>query len=241
MENLPESHLIRDVVGRERKAKAGAAVRYLRTLLPAWWVVCTTVLLVLAVLLLLWSTSAVLALPVFLAAAGVVLWAGLRSAQDRRLLWVSLPVSAFVVGGMLGLVAQLVQVVDDQGTYGDPYAAGYSDGSPELYYGNEPVENVYAFNSAGEPLTDIYLYDEQGRPLTLSRYGCDESSGSEKKLGEDNRFPRPHLKFGAYDDEGNYNAYNAYNAYRPTCREITEVPFSAAIPKEMASRTPPAK
>jgi hypothetical protein len=201
---------------------------------------CAAVLLIVAVLLLLQSASAVLALPVFLAAGVVVLWAGPKSTEDRRLLWVSLPVSAFVIGSMLGLVAQLVQVVDDRGMYGDPYVAAgrYSGGSQELYYGNDPVENVYAFDSEGEPLTGVYLYDEDGRPLTLPRFGCEESTGSEMRLGEDNRFPRPHIEYGAYDDQGNYNGYNAYRA---ACRETTAVPFSAAIPNEVVPPPPPPK
>ncbi|SFB11716.1 hypothetical protein SAMN05216266_10512 [Amycolatopsis marina] len=237
VEDLPEMRRIRDTFGQRESGRIGAALRYLASLRPAWWLLCAAVLLGLGVLLLLGSVSAVLALPVFVAVGVAVLWAGPKSAEDRRLLWVSLPVSAFVVGSLLGLAGQFVEMVYERGTSGDPYysTGRYSSGPNELLYDNRLVENIYAFDAEGKPLTDVYLYDGQGNPLTTARYGCDKSTGSNMRVGEDNHYPRPHIDYGAYDDQG---YYNGYNAYRPTCREITGVPFSAAIPKSVTPQQP---
>lgn len=240
MEDLPEMRRISTAVGRGESSKGGSVLRYLASLRPAWWLLCAAVLVGLGVLLLLGSVSAVLALPVFLAVGVAVLWAGPKSATDRRLLWVSLPVSAFVVGSLLGLSGQFVELVYARSISGDPYysTGTYSSGPNELTYGNELVENIYVFDSEGKPLTGVYLYDGEGNPITTARYGCDKSTGSQMQLGEDNRFPRPHIEYGAYDDQG---YYNGYNAYRPTCREVTGVPFSAVIPKQVTPQPPAGK
>ena len=115
-------------------------------------------------------------------------------------------------------------------TYYAPSSSAAEDhyGNDQLSYGGRSVENVYAFDGEGKPLTEVYLYDEDGRPITLTRYGCERSSGSRQKIGADNRFPRPKIEQGVTDDQGNYNGYNGYRA---ACREDAGVPFSAAIPK----------
>jgi uncharacterized membrane protein len=231
---LPEVRRLRSSVSGFASGEGNRAVAYLRTLQPAWWVLCAATLVVLGLFIVLSRGRGreLLALPLFLAGAAAIVWFGPKSKSDRRLLWLSLPISAFVVGGALGLIGFGLNRIDDRSYYGTTaYNANInqgSDGKPALYFGSDSVDNVYAFDAQGKPLTDVFLYDEQGRPLTLPRYACEPRTGSRMKVGSDNRFPRPNLVQGATDE---YGVYDGYNAYRAACREDTGVPFSAAIPK----------
>jgi uncharacterized membrane protein len=238
---LPEVRKVRSSMSSFVSDEGNKTVAYLRTLQPAWWVLCAAVLLLLGLFVVLSRGHEILALPLFLAAAAAILWLGPKAKSDRRLLWLSLPISAFVVGAALGLVGYGLNRVDNSAYYGSTaYSANPnqgSDGKPALYYGSNGVDNVYAFDAQGRPLTDIFLYDETGRPLTLPRYACEPRTGSRLKIGEDNRYPRPNIDQGAVD---NYGVYNGYNADRAACREDTGVPFSAAIPKGMQPSTAPA-
>jgi hypothetical protein len=156
---------------------------------------------------------------------------------DRRLLWVAVPISAFVIGGALGGFGAAIDLFGRGSSYApQPYYSSSADsyGNDQLTYGGREVDNVYAFDAEGKPLTEVYLYDEEGRPLTVTRYGCERASGTRQKIGEDNRFPRPKIEQGVKDDQGNYNGYYGY---RGACRELGGVPFSAAIPKVTAAPT----
>jgi hypothetical protein len=230
--------------GREQE-DAGKFLRYARSLKPAWWVFCAVVLVSFGLLLMLRHRSAVLLLPFLVVAAVGALWAGPRVRTDRRLLWLAVPISAFVIGGALGGFGAAIDLFA-RGSSSAPsyYYPSSSDnyGNDQLIYGGREVGNVYAFDAEGKPLTEVYLYDEAGRPLTVTRYGCERSSGSRQRIGADNRFPRPKIEQGVTDDQGNFNGYNGY---RGACREIAGVPFSAAIPKVTApspttTTTPPA-
>jgi hypothetical protein len=154
---------------------------------------------------------------------------------------VAVPVSAFVIGGALGGFGAAVDLISDRGSYqsASSYYPSSSDqyGNEQLTYGGQSVGNVYAFDAEGKPLTEVYLYDEEGRPITLTRYGCERSSGTKEKIGSDNRFPRPRIQQGVTDDQGNFDGYNGY---RSACREDPNVPFSAAIPKVTAPPSPSA-
>jgi uncharacterized membrane protein len=228
---LPEVAWLRRVLanGREQD-ETGKLLRYLASLKPAWWVVCALALVAFTLLLMVRQRSAVLLVPFVLLVGAAIVWAGPRVGRDRRLLWLAVPVSAFVVGSVLGGIGSVTDLVSRDRTY---YAPSYSTaedhyGTDQLTYGGRSIENVYAFDGEGKPLAEVYLYDEDGRPITLTRYGCERSSGSRQKIGQDNRFPRPKIEQGVTDDQGNYNGYNGY---RPACREDAGVPFSAAIPK----------
>ncbi|KDN21290.1 DUF1700 domain-containing protein [Amycolatopsis rifamycinica] len=241
---LPEVGWLRATMAKGREQEdTGKFLRYAGSLKPAWWVVCAVVLVVLGLLLMLRHRSAVLLLPFLVLAAVGALWAGPRVRNDRRLLWMAVPISAFVIGGVLGGLGAAIDLFARGGSSNPPpYYQSSSDhyGNDQLTYGGRDVENVYAFDADGKPLTEVYLYDEEGRPLTLTRYACERSSGSRQKIGEDNRFPRPKIEVGVTDDQGNYNGYNGY---RGACRELAGVPFSAAIPKVTvppATTTPPA-
>ncbi|WET77876.1 hypothetical protein P3102_27905 [Amycolatopsis sp. QT-25] len=231
---LPEVVKFREMAGSFRKDGNSKGLNYFRTLKPAWWVLCAAVLVVFGLLLVLRDTEAVLLLPLMLLAAVAVVWAGPRLKADRRLLWLAVPISAFVIGSMLGGAGAAVDLLA-RGSYGNgSYTGGYPPnsndnyGNPQLRYGSQEVENVYAFDSEGKPLTEIYLYDEDGRPLSTTRYACEKSTGERRKIGDDNRYPRPQIERGVQDDDGHRDGYNGYRSY---CQEKADVPFSAAIPK----------
>jgi uncharacterized membrane protein len=235
---LPEMVWLRDALAKGREQEdTGKVLRYLGSLKPAWWVLCAVALIAFGVLLMLRQRSAVLMLPFLLVAGIAIVWAGPRVRGDRRLLWVAVPVSAFVLGGALGGFGAAVGLISNRNSYegaSSYYPSSDQYGNQELSYGNRSIDNVYAFDAEGKPLTEVYLYDEDGRPITLTRYGCERSSGSKEKIGEDNRFPRPKIEQGVTDDQGNFNGYNGY---RSACRENPGVPFSAAIPKVTAPPT----
>ncbi|MEU8638777.1 hypothetical protein AB0C38_41875 [Amycolatopsis sp. NPDC048633] len=237
---LPEVAWLRQTLAKGRRQEdSGKALNYLASLKPAWWIVCAFVLVAFGLLLMLRARDAVLLLPFLLVAGGAAVWVGPRLGRDRRLLWVAVPISAFVIGGILGGFGAAVDLISNRNSYSSSpsYYPSSSDryGNDQLSYGNHEIENVYAFDAEGKPLTEVYLYDEQGRPITLTRYGCERSSGSKEKIGEDNRFPRPKIEQGVTDDQGNYNGYNGY---RSACRENAGVPFSAAIPKVTVPPSP---
>jgi hypothetical protein len=230
---LPEVRGLRSLLTPPEGGRPDRFVGYLRSLQPAWWLLCAAVLTVLGLMVLRRSGSALIVLVLMVGLAAVVVWAGPRSGGDRRWLWLTLPVSALAVGALFGLGDQMVNSAPNSG-----YSGAYRDapentigGQPTLSYGSDTVENLYVFDAQGKPLTDVYLYTQDGRPLTLPRYACEPSTGASAKRGQDNRFPRPHIELFGYDDQG---SYNGYNAYRPGCRENTEVPFAAAIPKPAA-------
>ncbi|HET6703342.1 DUF1700 domain-containing protein [Amycolatopsis sp.] len=243
---LPEVGWLRTTMAKGREQEdAGKFLRYLGSLKPAWWVLCAIALIAFGLLFMLQRRSGVLLLPFLILAAVGALWAGPRTRKDRRLLWVAVPISAFVIGATLGGFGAIVDLFARGNSYSSPstYYPSSSDsyGNDQLMYGSREIENVYAFDAEGKPLTEVYLYDEEGRPLTMTRYGCERASGSRQKIGEDNRFPRPKIEQGVTDDQGNYNGYNGY---RGACRELAGVPFSAAIPKvtvpPATTTTPPA-
>ncbi|WP_410671070.1 DUF1700 domain-containing protein [Amycolatopsis sp. cmx-4-68] len=237
---LPEVKWLRTTLNRGREQEeAGQLLGYLRSLKPAWWVLCALVLVGFGLLLMVRHRSAVLLLPFLLLAGVAAVWVGPRVRGDRRLLWVAVPISAFVIGGSLGVFGGVVGLLSHGTSYSGPtsyYPSADRYGTEELTYGGQEIENVYAFDAEGKPLTEVYLYDERGRPLTLTRYGCEHASSTKERIGADNRFPRPRIEQGVTDDRGNYNGYNGY---RPACREDAGIPFSAAIPKVTAPTPSP--
>ncbi|WP_216208967.1 HAAS signaling domain-containing protein [Amycolatopsis aidingensis] len=228
--SLPEVRNLRSALPGTEDGVPGRIRGYLRALKPAWWLVCAVVPVVLG-LLAFGSRGGWLLVPLLAVVGALALWAGPRSRTDRRWLWYILPVSAVAAGGLLGLTGSVLDRVVGPQHYSDPYPAGAwtSNGTPVLRYGGEQLENVYVFDAEGKPLTDVYLYAEDGSPITLPRYACEPGTGAERKTGEDNRFPRPRLEHGAYDDAG---VRNGYNGHIPECRELEGVPFTAAIPKQ---------
>ncbi|WP_019815805.1 DUF1700 domain-containing protein [Saccharomonospora saliphila] len=228
---LPEVRWILAGSGQVWRDRIAASLRVLH---PVWWVVAAVLLLLVGIVLVAERGNSVLGLPLALGLAGLVLWAGPRSRGDRRMLWASLPVSAFVLGAGLGLAGYVVQQVE-RVPAGSPY--GYApyghnttaDGDPALFYGDQRLDNLYLFDADGEPLTDVYVYTEDGSPLIVPRQGCERATGTEIEVGEDNLFPRPRVETGAVDERG---VVNGYNGYRPHCEVIEGVPFTVAVPSE---------
>ncbi|MFD2469548.1 HAAS signaling domain-containing protein [Amycolatopsis silviterrae] len=243
MRELPEVVRARAMVKSMREDRsADRAFGYLNSLKPAWWVVCAFALLAFGLLLMIRDLHAVLLLPVLLVAAGLVMWAGPRIKADGRMLWIAVPVSAFVVGSAFGGLGAAVKLVRDRSYSSSstpPYASSmYQDahGNESLRYGQRELSNLYAFDANGKPLENVYLYDDRGRPLTITRYGCEKDSGTSQITGQDNQFPRPKITLGTQDDRGNVNGYNGYRSY---CREDAGVPFAAVIPKPTATSGAP--
>jgi len=231
LDGLPEVKSFRTWWEGVREGQGGKALGYLRSLKPAWWIVCALVLVGFGLLLMMRRTEAALALPILFGVGVAVIWAGQKTRQDRRLWWLAIPVSGFVIGAMFGGFGSALRLVADRNAYSGSSSyqtTGDGWGGTSLTYGGHQIENVYAFDGEGKPLTEVYLYDERGNPISMTRWGCENSTGSKRKVGEDNRFPRPEIEQGVTDDQGNYNGYNGYRA---ACRENPGVPFSAAIPK----------
>ncbi|GAA1032384.1 MULTISPECIES: HAAS signaling domain-containing protein [Amycolatopsis] len=243
MRELPEVVRARAMVKSMREDRsADRALTYLNSLKPAWWVVCGFALLAFGLLLMIRDLHAVLLLPVLLVGAGLVMWAGPRIKVDGRMLWIAVPVSAFVVGSAFGGLGAAVNLVRDR-TYSSSSTPSYASsmyqdvhGNESLRYGQHELTNLYAFDANGKPLENVYLYDDRGRPLTITRYGCEKDTGTSQMTGEDNQFPRPKVTLGTQDDRGNVNGYNGYRSY---CREDAGVPFAAVIPKAPATSGAP--
>ncbi|PRX48342.1 hypothetical protein B0I33_104158 [Prauserella shujinwangii] len=230
--DLPEVRRLLQALRPRAGEPAGGLPGYLRSLRPAWWLLCATVLVLFGLLLVLRSRDAFLVLPLLLVLAAAAMWSGPRSVRDARLLWLSLPLSALVAGSALGLLGFAGERVSGNfGYHTSPYAyepANTVNGEPALFYGEHPVENVYVFDSEGEPVTDVYLYDQDGRPLTMPRHVCRPETGTTSVVGRDNRYPRPHIEQGAYDERGDLNGYDAY---LPHCTQTDQVPFTAVVPR----------
>ncbi|MFC0111458.1 DUF1700 domain-containing protein [Kibdelosporangium aridum] len=238
---LPEMKWLSTTVARAReKDDTGKAIRWLGSLKPAWWLLCALALVAFGLLLMARHRQAVLLMPFLIAAGVAAVWAGQRVGGDRRLLWVVAPVSTFVIGGLLGGFGATVDLIGNRTPYQNAtsyYPSTDEYGNQQLRYGGNQVENIYAFDAEGKPLTDVYLYDEQGRPISLTRYGCKAATGYREKIGEDNRFPRSQIDRSSepfIDSQGNQAGY------RSVCRENTEVPFSAAIPRATPPSSTPA-
>ncbi|WP_024876217.1 DUF1700 domain-containing protein [Saccharomonospora piscinae] len=224
---LPE---VRAITALGRGDDTASVVRRLRAAGPVWWVLAAIMLVYLG-LVLMFNDGGTAALLGLLVLAGVVLWAGPRSVRDRALVAVTLPLSGFVLGAALGLAGTLIEATrySTAAVERETYSVNEGpNGEPLLRYGDQDVSNLYVFDSEGAPLTDVFLYTEDGRPLTVPRHGCDPTTRERIRTGEDNRFPRPRIEQGGYDD---YGVPNGYNAHQPFCREVTEVPFTAAIPE----------
>ncbi|HVK25332.1 MAG TPA: hypothetical protein VM677_28580 [Actinokineospora sp.] len=159
------------------------AIAYLRSLRPAWGL---ARLIVLAVLFLV-ALDRGPGLAVFtLIVAGGLVWLAGRVKTNRRLLAITLPANAFVIGAALGLVIGAT----DLGRGGPVYVnQGYVGGG--LTYGGRPLSNVYAVGADGRPIEEFYLYDETGTPITVDYDSCTRIDRSTFR----NRFPLPRVTY----------------------------------------------
>lgn len=241
---LPEVRKLRALFAHDNRGLA-----YLRSLSPAWPLLCGVVFVGLGLSLFLrHTTDGLVALLLLAAVAAVVVATAARLKVERRWLWLHVPVAAVVVGSVLGMGAYFAGTI---GQHGGSSSVSYSpdsvvDGSPALYYGGNPVGNIYAFDAQGKPLKDVYLFDSNGRPISLPRYVCDSSTGSLSRSGEDNRFPRPNAGLnstGMYGDSygsGPYGSPYGSGAYMggSACRDQADAPFAAVIPTSTPTSPP---
>ncbi|MBC6450756.1 DUF1700 domain-containing protein [Actinokineospora xionganensis] len=182
-----------------------AAMDYLRSLRPAWTVL-RIVVLALAFLATI-SRAPSFAVAVLIA-AGVLLWTAGRVKTDRRLLAITVPGNAFVVGCGIALA---VAAASNSG--GTTYHGGYSGNG--LSYNGSPLANVYAVGADGKAIDEFYLYDESGSPITVYRPSCGEH------IDNRNRFPLPRVVYT-----------------RGMCEELTGLPFVPLPPSPSAVPSP---
>lgn len=230
-------------------AEEGSSARvtsYLRSLLPAWWLIAGLIIAMVAVVMLRWFYLEIPALLVLAGMVAVLVWAGPRARHDRRWLWAVVPLSAFALGSGIGLVDGAI------GRYSSQYYAyaGHEGYAPDpsthegLRYSGRPVHNIYAFDTKGRPLSEVYLFDQAGRPIELPRQECDPRGNQNYREGDsDNVFPHPTIEINGTAVEIG-DPYMGYDEYAPdgagpsperVCEESDEVPFTAAIVKREES------
>jgi uncharacterized membrane protein len=226
---LPEVKRLRGFLSTDNRA-----LNYLRSLSPAWPILCGVVCVSLGLSLFLYRGHfGLITLLLLVVVVAAVAWTAAPLKTDRRWLWLHLPAAALVLGSAIGLAASFADLVGPN--YGATSSVSYStptnsDGSPGLFYGPEQIDNLYAFDAQGKPLSDVYLFDGQGRPITLPRYACDSSPyGGQTITGQDNKFPHPEI-------QPNPTSHN----WSGTCQVQNGVPFAAAIPQATPSASPSA-
>ncbi|CRK58657.1 Proline-rich protein [Alloactinosynnema sp. L-07] len=179
------------------------ALAYVRSLRPAW-ALARIIVLVLAFLA---AIDRAPGLAVFvLVVAGGLLWTAGRTATNRRLLAITVPANAFVIGAALALAIG----VADSNRGGGPVAdyQGYTGGG--LVYGGNRLSNVYAVGADGRPIEEFYLYDETGTPITVDHESCGKVDPSPRIR---NRLPVPRVVY--------------VNGY---CETRTDMPFVPLAP-----------
>lgn len=205
-----------------------AAADYLRSLRPAWTVL-RFVVLALAFLAVI-SRAPVFAVAV-LVAAGVLLWTAGRVKSDRRLLAVTVPGNAFVVGCGIALAVAAASHNGGGTTY---YGGGYSGNG--LYYNGSPLSNVYAVGADGKAIDEFYLYDEDGRPITVYQPTCSEYTYNR------NRFPLPRLAYanGVCDERTGlpFVPLPPSASMAPSSSATVTAPPSTTVPPTTGATTP---
>jgi hypothetical protein len=178
---LPETVALSEALQRaERSEPLRVLLTSLRAWQPAWWV--GRALLIAGVGVLAYRLRSPIVL-VLLVLAALSLLAGPKAKTDRRWLWISLPSTAFAIGGLLLVLASMTSWLD------------YRPSSPISYTTSPRVpDNIYVFDKDGKPLTDVHLYDEDGQPINTPWHGCNGSP-----FRDDNRFPRPRV---VHDENG---------------------------------------
>jgi hypothetical protein len=161
-----------------RNPALGAALDFVTTLRPLWWVVRAWVAT--------WLLAAFFGMERgywFDGAWWIVLVAFVVvSVQWGRGRWLAKGVPALIIIGNVIAVLALLPLraaADDGGGNGDgSFDRGYSAGADSvlndrvvsgLSFNGEPVDNVYAYDADGKPLHDVQLFDVHGKPLVTNR------------------------------------------------------------------------
>jgi hypothetical protein len=156
-----------------------------------------------------------------IAGAGVSVWIGRRSQQDRRWLWYVVPlnvvailaVPAALAAGFVGGSSGLFSFSNYDSRSGYPV---YTSG---LAVDGEPIQNLYPFDEQGRQVS-VRLYTESGKPLNLPLNDCNATYGQGTTVS--NLFPQaviePH-------DGGLEPDPNAEPTAPAQCRDTTKAPF----------------
>lgn len=153
-----------------------------------------------------------------IAGAGVSIWIGRRSQQDRRWLWYVVPLNVIAI---LALPAGLAgSFVGGTGLFSMRYydsssssRSTYQDG---LALDGRPIDNLYPFDEQGRQVS-VRLYTESGDPVNLPLRGCDPDYGRDPSVS--NLFP---LATADPETTGNYDPETGEQV---NCVETTKAPF----------------
>ncbi|GAA1537391.1 DUF1700 domain-containing protein [Kribbella lupini] len=152
-----------------------------------------------------------------IAGAGVSIWIGRRSQQDRRWLWYVVPLNviailalpAVLVVGLLGGSGAFSMRNYDRGSN----TSAYQDG---LVLNGSPVENLYPFDEKGQQVS-VRLYTENGSPVNLPVRDCSANYGNDQRIT--NQFPLTTV------DPDSMGTYDPETGEPVGCRESTKAPF----------------
>nr|WP_238357115.1 hypothetical protein [Kribbella italica] len=153
-----------------------------------------------------------------IAGAGVSIWIGRRSQQDRRWLWYVVPLNVIAalalpaalagsfVAGSNGLFSMRNY---DNTSNNSSYQQGLSlDGSP--------IENLYPFDEKGQQVS-VRLYTESGQAVNLPVRDCSANYGTDQRVT--NQFPLTMV------DPDSVGTYDPETGEPVGCREGTKAPF----------------
>ncbi|ONI67506.1 hypothetical protein BWI15_30770 [Kribbella sp. ALI-6-A] len=158
-----------------------------------------------------------------IAGAGVSVWIGRRSQQDRRWLWYVVPlnvvailaVPAALAAGFVGTSNGLFSFSNYDSRSGiPPYTTG-------LALDGEPIQNLYPFDEQGRQVS-VRLYTENGKPLNQPLNDCNATYGQGGPTVS-NLFPQAVIES---HDPGVAEPDPATETSRPEqCRDTTRAPF----------------
>jgi hypothetical protein len=152
-----------------------------------------------------------------IAGAGVSIWIGRRSQQDRRWLWYVVPLNVIAI---LALPAALAgSFVGGSGLFSMRYydnsssTSSYQEG---LVLDGESIANLYPFDEQGRQVS-VRLYTENGRPVNVPVNDC--ASSSSRGQSVTNLFPLSVIEPSS--DE----SYDPETGAQVNCRQTTKAPF----------------
>ncbi|MGC4936488.1 DUF1700 domain-containing protein [Kribbella sp. DT2] len=154
-----------------------------------------------------------------IAGAGVSIWIGRRSQQDRRWLWYVVPlnviailsVPAVLAGALLGTSNGLFSM-----RYYDNNGSSTSNYSNGLVLDGESIQNVYPFDEQGRQVS-VRLYTDGGRPINLPVDNCAATYG-DREYRESNLFPLATI-------ESNSPVVDPSTGETTSCTDTTKAPF----------------
>ncbi|MEV6288345.1 hypothetical protein [Kribbella sp. NPDC051770] len=155
-----------------------------------------------------------------IAGAGVSIWIGRRSQQDRRWLWYVVPlnviailaVPAALAGSFVGASNGLFSLRTYDDRSGGP---SYQNG---LVLDGEPINNLYPFDEQGRQVS-VRLYTENGQPLNLPLSDCANTYGRGGSTVS-NLYPQ-----AVIEPDSPTGEYNPDTGEEMGCKDSTKAPF----------------